>query len=60
VIDHHGRGRIEYVPFPEALRGRYQHFTQADLRELRDAGYDQRFLGVEEGVPVYLKWLEGR
>jgi ADP-L-glycero-D-manno-heptose 6-epimerase len=60
VIAHHGRGRIAYVPFPDALRGRYQSFTQADLRELRAAGYDRRFRPVEEGVPLYLKWLEGR
>jgi ADP-L-glycero-D-manno-heptose 6-epimerase len=58
VIAYHGRGRIEYVPFPDALRGRYQSFTQADLRELRAAGYDRRFLPVEEGIPLYLKWLE--
>jgi ADP-L-glycero-D-manno-heptose 6-epimerase len=60
VIGHHGRGRIEYVPFPDALRGRYQSFTQADLRELRAAGYDRRFLAVEEGVPLYMKWLESQ
>jgi ADP-L-glycero-D-manno-heptose 6-epimerase len=60
VIAFHGRGRIEYVPFPDALRGRYQSFTQADLTELRAAGYAGRFLPVEEGVPLYLKWLESR
>jgi ADP-L-glycero-D-manno-heptose 6-epimerase len=57
VIAAHGRGRIEYVPFPDALRGRYQNFTQADLRELREAGCTWRFLPVEEGVPLYVKWL---
>jgi ADP-L-glycero-D-manno-heptose 6-epimerase len=60
VIRHHGRGQIQYVPFPEALRGRYQSFTQADLSELRAAGYERRFLPVEEGVPLYMKWLAGR
>jgi ADP-L-glycero-D-manno-heptose 6-epimerase len=60
VIAFHGRGRIEYVPFPDALRGRYQSFTQADLTELRAVGYAGRFLPVEEGVPLYLKWIEGR
>ena len=60
VIAAHGRGRIEYVPVPDALRGRYQSFTQADLRELREAGYTRRFLPVEEGVPLYVKWLNGQ
>jgi ADP-L-glycero-D-manno-heptose 6-epimerase len=60
VIAAHGRGRIEYVPFPDALRGYYQSSTQADLRELREAGYTRRFLPVEEGVPLYVKWLSGQ
>jgi ADP-L-glycero-D-manno-heptose 6-epimerase len=58
VIAYHGRGEIEYVPFPEGLAEAYQSFTQADVSRLRDAGYDSPFLGVEEGVPLYLKWLE--
>ncbi len=50
-------GTIEYIPFPEALKGKYQSFTQADLRNLRDAGYDSTFLSVEEGVGKYIPWL---
>jgi ADP-L-glycero-D-manno-heptose 6-epimerase len=59
VIAHHGRGRIEYVPFPPELRGRYQSFTQADISALRAAGCDHPFLSVEEGVSRYLKQLAG-
>jgi ADP-L-glycero-D-manno-heptose 6-epimerase len=59
VIAHHGRGRIEYVPFPAALRGSYQSFTQADIAALRAAGCDIPFLSVEEGVSRYLKELGG-
>ena len=55
VIAHHGHGRIEYVPFPAALRGSYQSFTQADISALRAAGCDVPFLSVEEGVSRYLK-----
>jgi ADP-L-glycero-D-manno-heptose 6-epimerase len=55
VIAHHGRGRIQYVPFPETLRGSYQSFTQADVAALRGAGCDIPFLTVEEGVSRYLK-----
>jgi ADP-L-glycero-D-manno-heptose 6-epimerase len=58
VIAYHGRGRIEYVPFPPALRGSYQSFTQADISALRAVGCDVPFLSVEEGVARYFKELE--
>ncbi len=57
VIDWHGRGNIEYIPFPEQLRGRYQSFTQADIGALRAAGFDKPFKTVEEGVKEYMQWL---
>ena len=57
VIAYHGRGEIEYIPFPEALRGRYQGFTKADISALRKAGYEAPFLTVEEGIPLYMEWL---
>jgi ADP-L-glycero-D-manno-heptose 6-epimerase len=33
-----GTGAIAYVPFPPALAGKYQSYTQADLARLRAAG----------------------
>ncbi|MBN4054681.1 ADP-glyceromanno-heptose 6-epimerase [Nitrospira defluvii] len=57
VIAWHGRGKIEYIPFPEALRGAYQSFTEADLSRLRKAGYQALFKTVEEGVKDYMDWL---
>ena len=50
-------GAIEYIPFPEALQGKYQSFTQADLTALRAAGYDAPFLTVAEGVQRYVAEL---
>lgn len=50
VIRHLGRGRIEYVPFPDSLKGKYQSFTQSDPTRLRGAGYDAPFTSLEEGV----------
>ena len=50
IIERIGAGAIEYVPFPENLAGRYQSFTQADLSGLRDAGYSEKFSGLEEGI----------
>ncbi len=58
VIAYHGRGEIDYVPFPDHLKGRYQSYTQADIGNLRQAGYTAEFMTVEEGVPKYLAWLE--
>ncbi|MFQ5598165.1 MAG: ADP-glyceromanno-heptose 6-epimerase [Nitrospiria bacterium] len=57
VIAWHGRGKIEYIPFPEDLRGAYQSFTEADLTALRKAGYADAFKTVEEGVSDYMDWL---
>ena len=60
VIAHHQRGHIEYIPFPEQLKGRYQSYTQADMGALRGAGYDAPFLSVEQGVQRYMAWLSQR
>ncbi len=57
IIAHSGSGEIEYIPFPDHLRGSYQDRTEADLTLLRHAGYDQPSLSVEEGVQRYLEWL---
>ncbi|OYY75085.1 MAG: ADP-glyceromanno-heptose 6-epimerase [Gammaproteobacteria bacterium 28-57-27] len=57
VLDFHGRGSIEYIPFPAHLQGAYQSFTEADMRALREAGYDAPFLTVQDGVARYLNWL---
>jgi len=54
VIKWHGKGKIQYVPFPDHLKGAYQSFTQANLGELRKSGCDVEFRGVEEGVKAYL------
>jgi ADP-L-glycero-D-manno-heptose 6-epimerase len=51
------QGFVEYIAFPEALKGKYQSFTQADLAKLRAEGYDAPFASVEEGVANYVKWL---
>ena len=57
VIHWHQRGEIEYIPFPEHLKGAYQSYTQADIDTLRAAGFTHEFQSVEEGVSRYLDWL---
>jgi ADP-L-glycero-D-manno-heptose 6-epimerase len=46
----HGQGNIEYIPFPGDLKNRYQHYTQADVTGLRAAGYTAPFTTLEDGV----------
>ena len=53
-------GLLEYVPFPEALKGKYQSFTQADIGRLRAAGYEAPFATVQQGVERYVEWLAAR
>jgi ADP-L-glycero-D-manno-heptose 6-epimerase len=50
-------GLIEYVPFPDALRGKYQCYTQADLTALRATGCDHSFADVQTGVSKYVQWM---
>ena len=57
VIKHHQKGAVEYIPFPDHLKGRYQSFTQADMTKLRGVGYDAEFKTVAEGVADYMAWL---
>lgn len=47
------QGVITYIPFPPALLGKYQSFTEADLSALRAAGYRHPMRTVEEAVPSY-------
>ena len=51
------QGLIEYIPFPDALRGKYQCHTQADLAALRSAGCDHAFADVQTGVASYMAAL---
>lgn len=48
-------GLIRYIPFPDDLKGRYQSHTQADLTQLRQAGYLNAFHDVQSGVADYVK-----
>ena len=54
IIAWHGRGQIEYIPFPEDLRASYQSFTEADIGALRRAGYAEPFADIESGIKAYL------
>ncbi|ADV82157.1 ADP-glyceromanno-heptose 6-epimerase [Terriglobus saanensis] len=56
VFDAMGReSKIEYIEMPETLRGKYQYFTEAKIEKLRAAGYDRKFMSIEEGVREYVQ-----
>jgi len=53
------QGLIEYIDFPEALHGKYQCHTEADLSALRAVGCQHAFADVETGVARYMHHLSG-
>ena len=46
---------IEYVDMPEAIRDRYQYFTQARMDRIRAAGFEGQSTPLEEGVRRYVQ-----
>lgn len=48
---------IEYINFPEHLKGSYQSYTCADLTSLRSQGYCDKFSHIRDGVNSYLDYL---
>lgn len=57
LIKLNDKGKIEYIPFPEKLKGAYQSFTQANITKLRNSGYSEEFLTLEEGLHHYFNWM---
>ncbi|MCA1857398.1 ADP-glyceromanno-heptose 6-epimerase [Massilia oculi] len=52
------QGLLDYLPFPDKLKGKYQSFTQADIGVLRAAGYTEPFTDVASGVARYMAYLK--
>ena len=49
---------IDYIEFPENLKGQYQSYTKATLNKLRKIGYQKEFTSLEEGIKKYVQYLE--
>ncbi len=47
--------RIDFIEMPDALRGKYQYFTQADIGKLRDTGYTGPRFSLESAVADYVQ-----
>lgn len=58
VIDALGKGSIDYIPFPETLKDKYQFDTRADLTKLRAMGYSDPMTPLADGVKSYLGNLD--
>ncbi len=58
VADWVAEKKIQYIEFPQALVGKYQSYTKADLTNLTMSGdYNKNFATVEEGVQHYVGQL---
>lgn len=46
---------IEFIEMPDAIRGKYQYFTQADIGKLRATGYEAPVTPLNDSVADYVK-----
>ena len=46
---------IDFIDMPEALRGKYQYFTRADIAKLRATGYTRSMTPLVESVRDYVQ-----
>jgi ADP-L-glycero-D-manno-heptose 6-epimerase len=47
--------QIRYIETPEAIRAKYQYFTEAKMERLRAAGYTNPMTELEEGIAHYVR-----
>lgn len=57
VIKFHNTGKVEFIEFPQNLKGHYQEYTQANITKIRAAGYNYPFKKISEGITEYMSWL---
>ncbi len=46
---------ISFIDTPVDIRDTYQYYTQAEMGKLRAAGYNEPFIGLEEGIEDYVQ-----
>jgi ADP-L-glycero-D-manno-heptose 6-epimerase len=46
---------ISFIDTPVDIRDKYQYFTEANMTKLLDAGYEEGFHSLEEGVKDYVQ-----
>jgi ADP-L-glycero-D-manno-heptose 6-epimerase len=45
---------ISFIDTPADIREKYQYFTEADMKKLRNAGYQNDFYSLEDGIQDYV------
>lgn len=58
TASHYPGAKVVQIPFPEALRGKYQAYTQADRTRLREAGWRAEPTSLADGVASYVAVLK--
>lgn len=48
---------IQFIDTPLSIRDKYQYFTEAEMKKLRDQNYALPFTSLEEGVRKYVQRL---
>jgi len=46
---------IDYIEMPDSIRNQYQYFTQAEMSKLRNAGYAQKTIPLEDAIKDYVQ-----
>ncbi len=54
------KGEIQYIDFPKVLIGKYQNYTQADMRKTEEVGldYKEKIISLEQAIQEYCFLLE--
>lgn len=47
--------KIKYIDMPENLKERYQYYTEANIKKLKEAGFSKVFMTLEEGINDYVR-----
>ena len=51
---------VEYIKFPENLKGRYQSYTLANMSAIRSFGFEKKFFNIKEGISRYIEKLKAK
>jgi len=46
---------IDHIEMPDSIRNQYQYFTQAEMSKLRNAGYAQKTIPLEDAIKDYVQ-----
>ena len=46
---------INYIDIPIDIRDKYQYFTEANMEKLKNIGYNENFISLEDGIVDYIQ-----